>query len=87
MLDAGQANYTLTCDVVPTWSKSGANERCPQIMVRWADTSNFWVVYLTASFSAIQLYEISGGSATLRGTYSYGFTSGTSYAVTVTASG
>jgi hypothetical protein len=76
----------LNCDVTPTGG-GGANERAADLMVRWTDSNNYWLVHATAAGGAIQLFQVSGGVLTLRATQNYVFTSGTTYTLTVTASG
>ena len=76
----------LTCDVTPTAS-GGANERAADLLVRWTDSTHYWMVHLTAAGAAIQLVEVNGGTVTVRASQSYAFSSGTNYSITVTASG
>jgi len=66
---------------------AGGGERDPDLIVRWSDSSNLWLVHLTASGEAIQLMEFAGGVGTVRVTQTYWFASGTSYGITVTANG
>ncbi len=62
VLDAGASNYTLTCDVTPQGSYG--NERDPDLLVRYTDSMNFWVVDLNLSLGALRLLEVVNGAAT-----------------------
>jgi hypothetical protein len=83
--DAGQADYTLTCDVVPV--NSGPSEYMPQLMVRWTDASNQWIILPTSFGGLFDLYEVVATVATRKATASFAFSSGTSYSIKIVASG
>ena len=50
-----------------TWCrpKSGAAERDPDIVFRWTDANNFWLVRVTSAGQAVELAEMGGGVYTV----------------------
>lgn len=83
---SGASDITVAVDIVP--QSSALWESTPQVVVRYADTNNHWVVHPTSAGTAIQLYEKTGGGAyTLRATAFAGFIAGTTYALKVVCQG
>src|SRR6516225_4035965 len=75
----------VTCDI--TRRKSGTAERDPDIVFRWTDANNFWLVRVTSAGNALELAEMAGGVYTVHVSQSYAFAAGTSYSLKVIASG
>lgn len=60
--DAGQANYSLTCEVTLGPSGSASSAVC----VRVTDADNLWTVELFKPDDTLTLYQRTGGTLTLR---------------------
>jgi hypothetical protein len=71
----------VTCDI--TRRKSGSAERDPDIVFRWTDANNFWLVRVTSAGNAVELAEMAGGVYTVHVSQSYAFASGASYSIKV----
>jgi len=85
VLDAGVSDFTLSCQVTPCGS--WGNERDPDLIVRWSDSSDYWLVHVSAGAQELELIQVSSGTQTVRGSVSFAFASGTSYVISVSASG
>jgi hypothetical protein len=60
VIDAGASDFMLTCDVTPQ-NYSTFAERDPDIVFRWTDANNFWLVRVTSAGQALELAEMAGG--------------------------
>lgn len=83
VLDAGVADCTLTCDWTPV---VGQNNR-GRLIFRYSSNGNMWFAYMNEPGGNFELYEVVSDTPTLRGTVSYTFVDGTTYAIKVTLSG
>ena len=78
VIDAGASDFMLTCDVTPQ-NYSIFAERDPDLVFRWTDANNFWLVRVTSAGQAVELAEMAGGVYTVHVSQSYAFASGVSY--------
>ena len=78
-IESGKANVTITSDLV--FSATGD----ASIMLRASDASNYWIAGINAT--TFFIYEKNAGSFTLRASASEARTAGTTYSMTVIASG
>lgn len=77
--DATAANITLTVDIV-----FGSSTRAGAV-VRYTDTSNYWMVLAIQLTQGMALYEVNAGSLVLRASSSATLGAATAYTLTITA--
>jgi hypothetical protein len=79
--DCGQANSTLTVDVVPQTASF------PAILVRLTDANNFWLAQVDSATNALDLYSCVAGTFTQVASTAFAITPGATYTMTAVVSG
>jgi len=83
--DVGAADGVIDVDVTSFNDGGGVSTAIPTW--RYVDDSNFWFQQVLVVTDAIEMYEKTGGSNTLRDSASVTINSGTSYAIKMTLAG
>jgi hypothetical protein len=82
--DSGQSNVTAAVD--SDFTNVGSNtDAC--LIIRYQDSSNYWLLQLIAASNVLKLYEKGSGSFVLRGSTSYTVSINTTYTLEIVASG
>jgi hypothetical protein len=79
--DCGQANCTLTVDVVPQTASF------PAILVRLTDANNFWLAQVDSATAALDLFSCVAGTFTKVASTAFAITPGATYTMTAVVSG
>ncbi len=86
-LDAGQADYTLSCQVKP--GHVSTSEICGVVVRYDPATDAYWqvVLYDDSGTNKFEVYERTGATNTLRDSIAFAFSAGTLYTITATVQG
>lgn len=80
--DPGQADYTASVAATATADAGGQG-----LMIRHTDANNCWILWLNYDSSALELYKVQSGSASLIATTPFNPAANTAYALAAVCSG
>jgi len=85
VIDSGVSDLSISCVVTPF--NSGSNHTHPGIVFRYQDSSNYWYYEVNPNYQQFHLYEVNGGTQSLRTQYRTTVTSGLSITLRVDCKG